>query len=397
MVASARVLASMPPSTTGAMNVMEVQQPTIDEHGLTTQVRTWSADRRSPQDLTDLAKLIDSSLRTDPRVRSDVARFRYEPEPAEAWIGRIIGKRHRIVRHIASGGMGHVFLAQHMTLGGFVAVKILFAGTGENTLLYFRNEARLLSRLRHPNIVSVFDFATMRSGDCYMVMEWLPGVDLGTFITAHGALDPKRALWILTQLAAAVDFVHSRGVMHRDIKPENVVFCPSAHDVVKLLDFGVAIQCGAPRPSEYRKLVGTPLYMAPEQANGMPSSPSTDLYALGAVALELLTGNAPYERLSAAEIVTAVLTTAPSTPSESGINVIGLDAVIAHALARDPKARFSTGFDFVLALREVLRGHRRTVLNASRPHSKVRWRAQRRGTVVMPMHGTHVDVLGMRT
>jgi serine/threonine protein kinase len=374
---------------------MDLQGTTADDRGVQTRVRAWRhvIECHSPQDMTALAELLDSSVRSNPSLRSEAGIFEHEHEPAEAWIGRVIGKRHRIVRHIASGGMGHVFVAQHMTLGGFVAVKILFAGSDENTHLYFRNEARLLSRLRHPNIVSVFDFATMRSGDCYIVMEWLPGIDLGTFITAHGALEPKRALWILTQLAAAVDFVHSRGVMHRDIKPENVVFCPSAHDVVKLLDFGVAIPFGAPPQSEYRKLIGTPLYMAPEQANGMPSSPSTDLYALGAVALELLTGNAPYERLSAAEIVQAVLSKAPSSPSESGIHVLGLDAVIAHALARDPKARFSTGFDFVLALREVLRGHRRTVLNASRPHSGARWRAQLRGTVVMPSLGACLTAL----
>jgi len=317
-----------------------------------------------------------------------------DADVATEWIGRVIGKRYRIISHIASGGMGHVFIAQHTALGGYVAVKILLAGSDETSARYFRNEARCLSRLRHPNIVSAFDYAMMRSGDAYIVMEWIPGYELGTFIATHGSLDAKRVLWLTMQLASAIDHVHSHGVLHRDIKPDNVVFSPAAHDLVKLLDFGVAIPVGKPPEDERGKLIGTPLYMAPEQASGLPSSASTDLYALGAVTLELLTGHAPYDRLGPAETIRAVLTKAPFAPSDSGLHVVGLDAVMAHALARDPRERFQTGLAFVLALRHVLRSeHSRIASITPRSAAALRLPLGLRGTVMLPFTDRSIRML----
>lgn len=305
-------------------------------------------------------KLIDSAPTSETRVRvrpvvgvDDMCGPDASPTSAEAWIGRTIGKRHRIVRHVATGGMGHVFLAQHRMLGGSVAVKVLLEGSDEQTTRYFCNEARLLSRLRHPNIVGVFDCGVIGEGSCYIVMEWLSGQDLATFLASEGPLSPRRALWVLTQLASALDYVHGKGIVHRDIKPENVIFHPHANDAVKLFDFGVAVPFLTPPASEEHKVIGTPLYMAPEQAAGDPATPSTDLYALGALALELLTGRAAYERLSASETVSAVLTRPPLLPSDHGIQVEGLDAVFAKAMARDPAERFPSGQAFVRALRQV--------------------------------------------
>ncbi len=271
----------------------------------------------------------------------------------EPWIGAMIGKRHRIVRHVASGGMGHVFLGQHTTLGGWVAIKMLFDGRDAEATRYFCNEARLLAHLRHPNIVGVVDCGVLESG-VYIVMEWLPGEDLGSYLASNGPLPPMRALWILSQLASALDYIHGKGIVHRDIKPENVIFHPEAYDAVKLFDFGVAVPFRAPPSCEDDKVIGTPLYMAPEQAAGCPPTPSTDLYALGALALELMTGHAAYARSSPSEIVASVLTSPPSLPSDHGLCVPGLDEVIAKAMARDPKDRFATGLAFIEALRAVL-------------------------------------------
>jgi serine/threonine protein kinase len=230
---------------------------------------------------------------------------------------------------------------------------VLLEGSDENAMRYFCNEARLLAHLRHPNIVGVVDCGVMENG-VYIVMEWLPGHDLGTYLATNGPLSPKRALWILRQLASALDYVHRKGIVHRDIKPENVIFHPEAYDAVKLFDFGVAVPFLTPPASEDNKVIGTPLYMAPEQAAGCPSTPSTDLYALGALALELLTGQAAYARQGASEILAAVITRPPSLPSDHGLHIPGLDEVLAKAMARDPKDRFSTGLEFVRALRAVL-------------------------------------------
>lgn len=270
------------------------------------------------------------------------------------WNGRVIGKRHRIVRHIASGGMGHVFLGAHVTLGGPVAVKILLPPTNRDATHYFCNEARLLSRLSHPNIVSVVDCGVIAEGGCYIVMEWLGGITIEQHLKDHGPLLPRHALWILAQLASALDYIHSVGIVHRDIKPDNVIFHPQACGAVKLFDFGVAVAFAHPPVDEACKVFGTPLYMAPEQAAGGPATPSTDLYGLGALALELLTGETAYDRVSASEVVAAVLTKPPCLPSDHGVNVPGLDAVFVKALARDPSKRFSTARDLVLALRAVL-------------------------------------------
>lgn len=289
--------------------------------------------------------------------RASLHEERYPLPPSDdvaaLWVERVIGKRHRVVRHVATGGMGHVFLAQHVVLGSYVAVKILVDGSNETLMRYFGHEAQLLARLRHPNIVGIVDCGMLSEGGCYIVMEWLPGQELGTFIAENGALAPARALWVLRQLASALDYMHGEGVVHRDIKPDNVIFHPDAYDAVKLFDFGVAVPFRAQPASEVGQVIGTPHYMSPEQAAGECASPSSDLYALGALALELFTGRRAYEQTSAGEVVTAVLTTPPNLPSDYGLHVPGLDLVIARALARDPDSRFGSGLEFVAALQHV--------------------------------------------
>ncbi len=276
-------------------------------------------------------------------------------EWTDAWIGRMVGDRHRIVRHIASGGMGHVFLARHTSLGAFAAIKVLLETDDAVSRRCFRNEARIVSRLQHPNIVRVSDCGQLPDGCRYLVMELLAGVELGTWIAQHGAMRFERALAVLRQLASALDYMHGQGVLHRDIKPDNVILHSDANDAVRLFDFGVAKYYRTDHHSFDEGMVsGTPIYMSPEQANGQPCGPAADLYSFGALALELLTGEPPYERLPCEEVLNCVRTLPPLLPSAHGVHIPGFDEVMSKALARDPLKRFATAKQFVDALARTL-------------------------------------------
>jgi serine/threonine protein kinase len=274
----------------------------------------------------------------------------------QAWLGCPVGARHRIVKHLGSGGMGHVFLAEHVTLGAQAAVKILGAHCGHALVDRFIAEAKLLALLNHPNIVQVFDIGEMDDETPYFLMEHVSGVDLGSWIEKHEVLSVKRVLRVLRQVACALDHLHGQGIVHRDIKPPNIMVDPDANDAVKLLDFGIAIREGAQDSGFESGLLGTPAYMAPEQVDGNGCGKAADLYALGALALELLTGKPPYDYPSLNLVLAAVLHEEPGMPSARGLDIPGLDAVFVRALARDPKARFSSAGDFIDALTQVLAG-----------------------------------------
>jgi len=275
-------------------------------------------------------------------------------EAAKSYLGCAVGARHRIVKHLGSGGMGHVFIAEHVTLGAQVAVKVLATRFPSSITDRFIAEAKLLSMLNHPNIVKVFDIGEMDDETPFMLMELVPGIDLGAWLDRHQSLSVKRVLRILRQVACAIDHLHSQGIVHRDIKPPNIIVDPEANDAVKLLDFGIAIREGAADAALDRGLLGTPAYMAPEQVAGSGCGKAADLYALGALALELLTGRPPYDYPSLNLVLAAVLHERPSLPSSRGIDIPGFDAVMERALARDPKERFASANDFVDALSDVL-------------------------------------------
>jgi serine/threonine protein kinase len=297
----------------------------------------------------------------DAAIKNDSNDTLFDPEASEqldahAWIGCPVGARHRIVKHLGSGGMGHVFLAEHVTLGAQAAVKILGAHSGPALVDRFIAEAKMLGLLNHPNIVQVFDIGEMHDETPYFLMEHCSGVDLGTWIEKHEVLSVKRVLRILRQVACALDHLHSQGIVHRDIKPPNIIVDPDANDAVKLLDFGIAIREGTQDSCFESGLLGTPAYMAPEQVDGNGCGKAADLYALGALALELLTGKPPYDYPSLNLVLAAVLHEEPEMPSKRGLDIPGIDAVFEKALARDPKARFATAGEFLDALTPVLSG-----------------------------------------
>jgi serine/threonine-protein kinase len=193
------------------------------------------------------------------------------------------------------------------------------------------------------------------TGEPYIIMEYVRGIDLASYLDRAGRLPAPRALWIVRQLAAAIEYLHGLGIVHRDIKPANIMIDPEANDPVKLLDFGIARrldQLGDDEPQGL--LAGTPAYMAPEQARGEPVGLSMDDYALAAFALELLTGKPPFPHGSPMKLVAAVVNDPPRLPSELGVDVPGLDEVMAKALAKQPSDRYASVGDLMSALRRAL-------------------------------------------
>lgn len=281
-------------------------------------------------------------------------------------VGDSVGCMHRIVRHLASGGMGHVFLAEHVHLGMYAAVKLPRLAT-DAARAGIAREARMLAQLQHPNIVGVLDAGQMADGRPFLLMEYVSGLELDAWLDGAGSMSPKRTLRVLKQVAAAIDYLHAQNIVHADIKPSNILIDPRAHDFVKLVDFGIAYS--ADQAEGRRGVLGTPAYMAPEQARGDACGPAIDVYGIAALALELLTGKPPYDYGTAQGALTAILTQPPALPSARGMHVPGLDQVFTKALHPDPAHRYPIASDFVDALETVLMAAeaRKTVSKARAP------------------------------
>jgi len=263
----------------------------------------------------------------------------------------MIGSSHRVLRHVASGGMGHVFVVEHVALGAYAAVK-LARPESETARATLAHEAKLLSRVQHPHILQVFDFGQTADGCDYMLMEYLSGVELHAFIESSGPMSLERALPILRQLASALDHLHAHGVVHSDVKPANVLFEPRAGDFVKLIDFGVAF-FEATQGRE-RSTCGTPAYMAPEQGLGSACERSVDVYGLAALAFELVTGRLIREYETRETALEAALELMPSLAQRGGL--AGFHTVLERALDERPSARFRSAGAFVGALEQAVGG-----------------------------------------
>ncbi len=261
--------------------------------------------------------------------------------------GMVLDGRYELMHHIGSGGMGSVYAARRLAIGDLVAIKQLNASTNtpenRSQLLI---EAKAAAHIRHPCVVEVFDFGGTDDGTPYMVMEHLEGKDLGRLLADQGRLSIPRALELFAPICAAVEAGHRRGVIHRDIKPSNVLITRSDDDreMVKVLDFGLAIFGSEQDPTEPEpKMVGTPQFMAPEVLRGELVTPATDIFALGSLLFQMVTGEHPYLGKSPLQILIAVAQgearpaseIVPDLPPE-------LVEVLARALDSDPSARPSS-------------------------------------------------------
>ncbi|MGD0197663.1 MAG: Stk1 family PASTA domain-containing Ser/Thr kinase [Solirubrobacteraceae bacterium] len=271
--------------------------------------------------------------------------------------GTIIDDRYRVVSRVGSGGMADVYAAEDLQLGRRVALKLLHERFAQDQEFVerFRREAKSAASLSHANIVSVFDRGEWH-GTYYIAMELLEGRSLDQIVREEAPLTPERAIEMTEQVLRAARFAHRNGIVHRDLKPHNVIV--DGEGRIKVTDFGIA-SAGASEITQTGSIMGTARYLSPEQAQGEPSGPSTDLYAIGILLYELLTGTVPFEGDSVVAIALRHLSEPPRPPSTLVSSISpNLDAIVLKALAKDPANRFADADEFLAALageRERLR------------------------------------------
>ncbi|HEY6398826.1 MAG TPA: Stk1 family PASTA domain-containing Ser/Thr kinase [Solirubrobacteraceae bacterium] len=270
----------------------------------------------------------------------------------DAALGAIVDGRYKIVSRLGSGGMADVFLAEDQQLGRNVALKLLHRrfSADPDFVERFRREAQSAAGLQHPNVVSVYDRGAFDE-TYFIAMEYLPGRSLKQLIRQEAPLDPVRAIDITIQILKAARFAHRRGIIHRDLKPHNVIVDDSDH--AKVTDFGIA-RAGASDMTETGSIMGTAQYLSPEQAQGHPVNASSDLYAVGVVLYEMLTGKVPFDGESpvtialkhVAEAPAPLLHLNPGIPPE-------LEHVVMWALNKNPDDRPQDADQLILALEQA--------------------------------------------
>ena len=273
-----------------------------------------------------------------------------QPPLAESLIGTTLRGTYLIREVLDQGGMGMVFVAEHLRLRKSLAVKVLARHLSDDphALARFHREAEIISQLNHPSIVQVVDFDTTPEGEPYLVMELLDGESLETRLEREERLPLAEAIRITTQAASGLNAAHRANIVHRDLKPGNVFLMDVAGEgsFVKLLDFGISKRAGAPRglTGEF-DILGTPDYMAPEQASGRTAlvDHRGDQFALAVISYQMLTGVLPFAGHDVMEILRHVLNDDPCPPSEIDPGLPELvDQVILKALSKDPDGRFAT-------------------------------------------------------
>jgi serine/threonine-protein kinase len=292
---------------------------------------------------------------------------------------------------LARGGFGDIWIASHEDTGQRVAIKVLHAElvVSEAIVMRFEQEARAIAMARHLNVVELYDFGKLPDHRPYMVMELLSGRDLEAHVKSSGAMPPRRVLDVLEPLCSALTAAHERGIVHRDLKASNVVLSEreGAQRVV-LLDFGIAklLEAGGPQLTASRVTIGSPVCMAPEQIQGKPVDPRTDVYALGSLTFFMLTGELPFPGRSVDAMHQHLVAPRPRPSDRMDVSP-SFDPVVVKAMAKEPEDRYSSVGAFIDAFRVALEADETAPPRRSDPAP----RPSLPGTPV-PCVGLYIDV-----
>ena len=289
------------------------------------------------------------------------------PPPLDPMIGQTINERFRITGLLAKGGMGKVYRAEQAPLGRICAIKVLTArSTSEQDADFqrrFFNEASICARLTHPNTVTIFDYGRTDDNVYWMAMEYLEGRTLSRALREEGPFDAARATHIARQICRSLREAHTLGVIHRDLKPANIYLVEHGdeRDMVKVLDFGLVKNIEAEADEDVTQagiFMGSPKYMAPEQIRGEHVDARTDVYALGVILYEMVSGKVPFDRANQVDILLAH-TAQPVPPLAADVDPT-IASIIMRCLEKAPEARFVSMDEVLLALKQAVPGGQTT-------------------------------------
>ena len=277
--------------------------------------------------------------------------------PTSDLVGQVVAERYHVVKKLGEGGMGQVYLAEHVKMGRRSAIKVMNPSMTHDpdAVARFNREAANASRITHPNVCAVYDFGETPDGLIYLAMEFIEGEPLTDLIAREGALKVGRAVKIFEQTADALQAAHDLGIVHRDLKPDNIMLAKGrdGSDVVKVVDFGIAKAVGGDeagqKVTKTGLVVGTPEFMSPEQLSGDKLDGRSDLYSLALVLYRMLTGKLPFEATSVQETMIKRLTDEPTKLALARPDLAfppRLQGVLDRALARTPNERYQSVSEF---------------------------------------------------
>jgi predicted Ser/Thr protein kinase len=284
--------------------------------------------------------------------------------PAADLVGQVVADRYHVVKKLGEGGMGHVYLAEHVKMGRRSAIKVMNPSLvhDHDAIARFNREASNASRLNHPNVCAIYDFGETPDGLIYLAMEFIEGEPLTDLVDRAGALPLARATDIFLQTAEALQAAHELGIVHRDLKPDNIMVTKGrgGGDTVKVVDFGIAKAIDGDKSGQKVTktglVIGTPEFMSPEQISGDVLDGRSDLYSLALVFYHMLTGTLPFEATTAQETMIKRLTDEPAKLNEARPDLTfppGLQAVLDTALARTPTERYQSVAKFAADIAAV--------------------------------------------